>query len=225
MPVSSLPSREFIFIRHGESESNADLATEHPKTINLTPKGIQQARDRAAAWIDVPDIFVTSKYVRTRQTAAPFMDKFPAVPVEEWDIHEFTFLDPQKYKGTTFTERQPHSKAYWEKADPFHKDSAFAESFAEFMQRCLNTLARMQQSPHARVVAFCHGFFIKGLMLAIDGHFTQTNSTTMQTFQELHKTVRVDNCDVVRFVIEGDRIRYHYDNAVAATSPSPLRTD
>ena len=212
MPSSATASREFIFIRHGESESNAGLVTQYPRTVNLTPKGVQQALDAATQWQDAPDVFITSKYLRTQQTAQPFLKKFPHVPSEEWDIHEFTHLDPDKYKGTTFTDRLPHVQAYWEKADPQHKDGALAESFAAFMQRCLNTLERMRQSPHRRSMAFCHGFFMKGLMLAVDGHFTAVNSDTMRRFYTFNQSVTVDNCGIIRFAIQGDAISYTLDS-------------
>lgn len=208
MSAQPLPSREFIFIRHGESESNAGLVTQYPSTVNLTPKGIQQASDAATRWQDAPDVFITSKYVRTVQTARPFLQKFPHVPSEEWDIHEFTHLDPDKYKGTNFADRLPHVQAYWEKADPYHKDGTLAESFAAFMQRCLNTLERMRQSHHTRSVVFCHGYFMKGLMLAVDGHFSVVDSDTMHRFYAFNKSMPLDNCGVVRFIAQGETVSY-----------------
>lgn len=206
------PCREFIFIRHGESESNADLVTDHPRTIRLTEKGTQQAQAKAAAWTEQPDIFITSKYLRTQQTALPFQQKFPGVAHEEWNIHEFTFLDPYKYSGTTFSQRHPFSSAYWQKADPHYKDADHAESFAEFVQRCHETLTCMRTSAYNKGLVFCHGYFMKGLIMALDGHFASPSSETMQRFQAFHKSMPLDNCDVVRFSVRGDDVRYTLQN-------------
>ena len=220
------PAREFIFIRHGESVSNADLPTEHPQTIALTPKGAQQALDKAATWQIAPDIFITSKYIRTQLTAAPFRAKFPDVPHEEWDIHEFTYLDPVKYRGTTVTQRRPHTDAYWQKADPYHKDSPEAESFAEFAARCQTALARIRQSQHQRSIAFCHGYFMKGLVLALDGHFDEVSDKTMALFNEFHHRQPLDNCAVLRLHINDDQIAYTFDASdTRHAAISAARTD
>lgn len=225
MPSPATVSREFIFIRHGESESNADLATLHPQTINLTPKGIQQALDKALGWHEAPDVFITSKYVRTQQTALPFKQKFPHVPDEQWDIHEFTYLDPVRYRNTTFSQRLPHSQAYWDKADPHHKDAAAAESFAEFMHRCHATIDRMKKSTYAHSVAFCHGYFMKGLVLALDGHFDTVDGSAMAKFQSFHKEMPLDNCGVVRFTVEGETVRYRLETQDTTHPRGQLRTD
>ncbi len=223
MSVVASPVREFVFIRHGESESNADLATDHPHTIRLTAKGEQQAHAAAQVCALAPDIFITSKYLRTKQTAAPFMAKFPAVTHEEWDIHEFTFLDPDKYKNTTFTQRRPFSLAYWEKADLHHRDNDRAESFASFAQRCTNTIARMKTSTHSRSIVFSHGFFIKGLMFAIDGHFDTLAPATMTHFLDFHLSTPLDNCAIVHFHVTGNDVRYTVQTNAAAAKTT--RTD
>lgn len=211
LSAHTLPTREFIFIRHGESVSNADLPTDHPQTIALTPKGAKQASDKAAMWEMAPDIFITSKYIRTQLTAAPFQAKFPNVPHQEWDIHEFTYLDPVKYSGTTVTQRRPHTDAYWQKADPHHKDAPEAESFAEFAARCRATLARIKQNQHQHSIAFCHGYFMKGLALALDGHFDDVSHTTMALFNDFHHRQPLDNCAVLRLRINNDSITYAFD--------------
>jgi hypothetical protein len=37
---------------------------------------------------------VTSPHLRTQQTTAPTIERFPDVPVEVWPIEEFTYLQP-----------------------------------------------------------------------------------------------------------------------------------
>ena len=78
------------FIRHGESQSNAGEKTEHPQSVNLTARGITEAFNRAAGWDEKPDLIVTSAYTRTKQTAAPLIEKFPDTPQAEWNNHDNT---------------------------------------------------------------------------------------------------------------------------------------
>ena len=82
-----------IFIRHGESTGNAGVPCHDLATIELTERGHEQARAVAASWAEAPALIVTSPYTRTRQTAAPTIARFPAVPVETWPIEEFTSHD------------------------------------------------------------------------------------------------------------------------------------
>src|SRR5512133_1990184 len=115
------------FIRHAESESNAGMRTEHPATIRLTKRGIEQARLTSQIFINTPDLIVTSPYLRTQTTAAPLIERFPGTPHVEWWVQEFTYLDPSYWNGTTFHERQLVAHAYWERSDPRYRDSDNAE--------------------------------------------------------------------------------------------------
>ncbi|MGJ3650040.1 phosphoglycerate mutase family protein (plasmid) [Sphingomonas sp. GlSt437] len=107
-----------IFIRHGESTGNAGVPCHDLATIELTERGQEQARHVAASWAEAPSLIVTSPYTRTRQTAAPTIARFPAVPVETWPIEEFTYLQPARWNGTASAERMPHLERYWSAADP-----------------------------------------------------------------------------------------------------------
>ena len=74
------------FIRHGQSTGNAGLPSPDLASIALTELGHAQAHAVAAAWIETPALIVTSPYLRTQQTAAPTIARFPDVPVEVWPI-------------------------------------------------------------------------------------------------------------------------------------------
>ena len=67
-----------FLIRHGESESNAGLASAGPGSAPLTADGHQQAEQIARVLADVPALIVTSPYLRARQTAQPTIRRFPA---------------------------------------------------------------------------------------------------------------------------------------------------
>ncbi len=74
--------KKIYLIRHAQSESNAGVAIRPNHEINITELGKTQANE-LADWlqqhIDEPitDIFI-SRYLRTQQTAEPFLTKLHA---------------------------------------------------------------------------------------------------------------------------------------------------
>lgn len=151
-----------IFIRHGESTANTGLASADVASIALTARGEGQAGQLAREWTETPSLIVTSPFQRTRQTAAPTVARFPGVPVETWDIAEFTYLQPARWNGTAASDRRPHVERYWTAADPDYCDGEGAESFAGFLRRVEATLARLVAlPPSALVYVFGHGQFIQ----------------------------------------------------------------
>src|SRR4051794_23129291 len=84
--------QEIWLIRHGESESNAGLPTSDTAKIVLTPRGHAQAECMAAASPPPPVAIITSPYLRAVQSAQPTIRRFPQARLEEWPVHEFTYL-------------------------------------------------------------------------------------------------------------------------------------
>ena len=131
------------FIRHGQSTGNAGIPSPDLASVELTDLGWQQARAVAAEWREPPALIVTSPYLRTRQTAAATIARFPEVPVEVWPIEEFTYLQPARWNGTRSTQRMPHLIRYWGEADPDYCDGEGAESFRALLRRGEATLAKL----------------------------------------------------------------------------------
>ena len=121
-----------IFIRHGQSTGNASISCHDLASLELTELGWSQVRKLAAHWIGTPGLIVTSPYLRTQQTAAPTIERFPEVPVEVWPIQEFTYLQPSRWNGTLSSEWMPHTEQYWAEADPEYCDGEGAESLGIF---------------------------------------------------------------------------------------------
>ena len=105
-------------VRHGESEGNAGAATSDYAAIPLTERGYIQARQVAGACPEPPQRVVFSPYRRARQTALPLLDRFPAVPVEELAVQEFTYLAKDRCRGLDNVARQPLVDAYWNRMEP-----------------------------------------------------------------------------------------------------------
>lgn len=152
------------FIRHGESESNANLVTSSPCSSELTEKGRQQAEYIVPTFTQRPDLVVVSSYIRTWQTAVPTIEYFKPVPVEEWPIHEFTYLHPERYNGTRGSDRACVARAFWERCDPFEKEMEEGESFAELIERVDDVIARLRDQEEAFITLFSHGLFIRAFM-------------------------------------------------------------
>ena len=118
-------------IRHAESVSNAGERTASHGGAELSSEGRRQAE---AARIGFrPDLIVVSPFVRSRQTAEPLRQKYPDVPVEEWPVQEFSFLDADRCADTTQEERRPLAEAYFARNDPDYVDGKDAESFNQLL--------------------------------------------------------------------------------------------
>ena len=83
-------------VRHGQSTVNAGAQSD--MDAPLTELGWQQARSLADAVGQQPDLVITSPLLRARQTAMPWLERWPATPQEIWPIQEFVYLSPARWK-------------------------------------------------------------------------------------------------------------------------------
>lgn len=172
-------------IRHGQSRSNAGELTVDEESTSLTSLGEEQAAHFAAYFTAVPDLIVVSPYVRTQQTAMPFRERFPTVPVEMWPVHEFSGLAPTRYHQTRASERRPWVRDFWAEADPDFVDGAGAESFTVGLVRVADFLTRLQSHPAEQIVVFTHGRFLQlvyWVWLMQDLAQAQANKQACHTF-------------------------------------------
>ena len=157
-----------IFIRHGQSTGNAGTLCHDLALLELTEQGWQQAREVAASWSETPTLIVTSPYLRTQQTAAPTVARFPNVPVEEWPIQEFTYLEPSRWNGTLSVDRKAAIEEYWSHADPSYCDGPGAESFHHLLSRAQTALDRLAALPETTLAyLFSHGQFIHAVRVLL----------------------------------------------------------
>jgi len=157
--------RRIDIFRHGQSEANAGLAVNDPFSVPLTPLGQTQAWAISQRFnaLNPPQLIVTSSMLRTQQTAAPTLNRFPLAVREEWPMHEITYLEPTRHAGTTFDEREPAKKEYWQRLDPDYVDGPNAESFNQFIVRVDDMAERLRAVPHDYSVVFSHGFVMRAL--------------------------------------------------------------
>lgn len=191
-------------IRHGQSTGNAGIPCSDLSQIALTEFGWRQAREVAEGWTEQPCLIVTSPYLRTQQTAAPTIERFPDVPVEVWPIQEFTYLEPSRWNGTRSEERMPHIVRYWQEADTAFCDGEGAESFDSLLRRAQDALNRLQSlSLEMPVYVFSHGQFIQALRsLVIDAGLTDREK--MQKFWRQGEPPAIGNAEKVKLQCDPD---------------------
>lgn len=195
------------FIRHAESEANVGQATEHPATIKLTPKGIEQAHAIADSFMRAPDLIITSPYKRTHETAQPTLSRFPHVPHEEWPVEEFTYLSPLDTL-TTPLDRKPKVDAFWQRQDPLYVDGEGTESFAGFITRVQNVIKRLREAKELSVVVFSHEQFILAILwLFLKNKLAPGSSLcpdSMKQFKEFLVTFRIPNGAILPMQLQDD---------------------
>jgi probable phosphoglycerate mutase len=94
------PTR-ILLVRHGQSVANAGgIPTDHIANP-LTELGHAQAKAFADGISCEPTLYLISSYQRAQQTSVPLRQRYPEVPIEEWPIHEFHYLNPAQHNGTS----------------------------------------------------------------------------------------------------------------------------
>ena len=180
--------RKIWFIRHAQSLTNADTNIKSDDfgggSVSLSELGLKQAEDLASIFLIPPDLLITSFYVRTKQTAAPLIKKFPGILQEEWKIHEFTYLSKEKCFNTTFSERRVWRDKFWQKADPMYCDGEGAESFTDFMNRLEDAIEKLKKSRGKFVVLFSHEYVILAVKYLLEKKPKKITHKEMKDFRD-----------------------------------------
>jgi broad specificity phosphatase PhoE len=192
-----------IFLaRHGESQSNAGKPTDCPECAGLTVRGVDQAKFIAAYLKSHTslDLIVTSRYKRTQETALFTESLFPDVPLEQWDVHEFTYLSPPYFGVSNIHDRRPLVEAYWEQKLPTYEDGPDSESFDAFIKRVRAFITQLQSrqfEPDETIAIFSHEQFITAVLWLIERNPTTITRQTMDDFKNFLKQNPVPNGAIV----------------------------
>lgn len=187
-------------IRHGESIANAGGVSKTPACIPLSEVGQSQATALLEQFAHAPDLIVISSYIRTHQTAAPLLAQFPKVRVETWPVHEFTYLNAAQYANTTEAQRTPAAREYWQRADPNHCNGPGAESFAGFIGRVDDLIARLASRTERHISIFTHSFFINAVQWRCLHPDAQVTSVFMTGYLDFRRDNAVANAFATVFV-------------------------
>lgn len=195
-----------VLVRHGESKVTVDRIVGGPRSCTgLSDLGRLQAERLRDRWIShpefEPDVVVSSRYPRAKETAELVMPAFGTVRVDE--VPEFGEHDPgPECDGLTYREfTRRFGSPDWEN-DPYGVTFPGGETIAEFQTRvgrALRTLIDEVGTGTALVV--CHGGVIdtvlrQALRTAGTGLFEIHTKNTSITELEV---VRLGRWKVVRY--------------------------
>lgn len=217
-------TKQVWLIRHAESVANAGLTTSQPDTIPLTGKGIEQALRLADSFTQPPALIVTSPYTRTQQSAKPTIRRFPTTRQEQWQVQEFTYLAPARYRETTVTDRTPFVEAYWSRCDPHYMDGEGAESFADFIQRVQQAIDRLWSCRSEFVAVFGHGLFLRAMIWWLLVGAQPVNATTMSSFRHFLAATTMPNTAITKVDLLANLQEARISNIIIAHLPSQLIT-
>jgi broad specificity phosphatase PhoE len=184
-------------IRHGQSEANAGVPSTHHGSPLLTELGLRQAQAAADLVLRPPDLVVTSSFIRAIQTAEPLLHRFPGTKTEVWDVEEFTYLAPAKYKNSTTSDRRPFVKAYWERCDPDYCDGGGAESFRQFIGRVERATERLKEGQGFTVMV-SHGQFMRGVIWWSFNCFQDLTPGVMARYRDFRTAAVLPNACIVK---------------------------
>lgn len=190
--------KHIYLIRHAQSESNAGISIRPNADICLTAYGQQQAQD-LAEWlvqhIEQPKQIFISKYIRTAQTAQPYLTQIGRGAQILDDLFEFNYLDFQRIAHLTYAQLRVEAEQFWLKNDIYYQDGATTDSFAQFIQRVKNVRKVFDELDDGIYVVFTHGMWLGMLMWQI----LQANESkiiNMHQFGQFELAVRPQNCEV-----------------------------
>ena len=215
--------KEIWLVRHAESEANAGLRTTVPAEVALTPRGVAQAQTVANLFEKAPALIVVSPYLRTRQTAAPLLEKFPGATVQTWPMQEFTYLSLAHAQNSTFAERKPLADAFWAQSDPAYCDGAGAESFAAFWQRAKDAIDKIVSDAPDKTVIFCHAQFARAMLWQMLVEQTVT-SEVMRAFFLFMKAVNIPNAAIIKLLVDVEQKDMYTSEIKFSHIPTDLLT-
>ena len=199
--------KKIYLIRHAQSESNAELIVRPNPDIALTQLGRQQA-DEVADWliahVPTPTAVFVSPYVRTHQTAAPYLTRLESLgitPIVLDDLHEFDYLDFEHIKDLSFAEILVKAEAFWAHAKQDYADSPRTESFDNLAMRVRQIRRYFDALDDGTYVVFTHGMWLGMLMWQLI-HHDSTRTQNMVSFRQFELAVRPKNCEV--YLLQGD---------------------
>lgn len=205
---SAAQAARIMIVRHAESLANAGGTTSDSASIPITANGQHQAERLANLIMERPSLVVVSRFCRTTQTAVPLLKRYPGVPVECWNIEEFTHLNLDLCAGTTYAQRKVLRDEYWDRCDPQWVDGPGCECFADFVARvrCFRrSLALL--NPGEFVVIFTHGLLMQVLLWLELNSIRGITHAEMRRFDDFRRSVSMPNCGRIRAAANGGRIR------------------
>ncbi len=196
--------REVCWVRHGESVGNVGARTEDSSGYALTAHGERQSATFAGRIPQAPGLIVVSRYRRAQQTAAPAIERFPGVPVEQWPVEEMHYLSGERTRQTTQIERRALGRGFWDLSDPDFIEGDGAESFRGFIGRADGALVRSRQRREAVILIFAHALFLRAVLWRTLLGPQPIDGESMKLYREFSRGFDIPNCGHFRQILTPD---------------------
>ncbi|MGH8447583.1 MAG: histidine phosphatase family protein [Solimonas sp.] len=204
--------KRVIFVRHGESVSNAGGITMENAAIPLSERGRRQAVAIAECLPASPSLVLVSPMIRTHQTAEPYCGKLGMQPVPDASLAEFSMVCPSLIAGLSGEQRKPFVEAYWADPDPERRLGPDADTFLEFHGRVREFAGAMSKLPDVTVV-FGHGIWFGLLLWHLLG-YNAGDAQDMRSFRRFQQGLPMPNCAL--FHITGNGSHWSVRTEVSA---------
>lgn len=190
--------KKIYLVRHAQSESNARLAIRPNSLINLTKVGKVEALE-LSDWLcehlsHIDGVFI-SHYVRTAQTAEPYLMATGQTASVIEALHEFDYLDFERIKDLSFEDLVATAEVFWQQGDTAYQDGTASDSFEHFVGRVRQVRQMFDELPDGTYVVFTHGMWIGMLMWQIL-HDDGLRMMDMAAFRAYELAIRPKNCEV-----------------------------
>ena len=181
MKQTILPSRRFLFIRHGETEYNRQGRFQGKINVPLNENGHAQAirASDILARVGV-SLVVSSPATRVRQTLAPFVRHSQLQPQFEEQLLE---MSVGAFEGRLYSEvRKEHGLEEGESWLSILPEDA--ESWRDFVDRVVSGVARWIEKNSDETILFAsHGLVFRALSQYLKGTPMQSGNAQVHVFE------------------------------------------
>ncbi|SIR98373.1 Broad specificity phosphatase PhoE [Moraxella cuniculi DSM 21768] len=197
--------KKIYLIRHGQSEANAGTTVYPNETIPLSRLGSVQAW-HLAQWLhttiqDVDAVFV-SPYLRTQQTAQPYLTKTDLIPSVLPCLQELDMLAFENIASLSFAEIGALAEKFWQQ-DNHYRDGENTDSFDDFVKRVQAARQHFEQMADGTYVMFGHGIWISMLIWQLM-HQDDAKVQDKASFASYKRHLYPNNCAVYLLSIDDD---------------------
>jgi broad specificity phosphatase PhoE len=194
-------AKNIYFIRHGESDANADRIHKGAHAV-LTQKGRKQADSAGERFNKIPvDIIVTSSFDRAIETGKIIAKYIQKPIVDNLDILiEYEFSSETiglHYDDERHIEVVRAIKEKFLTSKDRHSDE---ETFPELQRRANEVLKYLENRPEENILVVSHGRFIRFLV----GHICLGDSFTPAAFNSFDRTLKSSNTGITRAELRDD---------------------
>jgi broad specificity phosphatase PhoE len=159
---------DFVFLRHAESEGNAQGYLQGQIDSALTDQGKAQAAVLAERWKELGvafDCIICSPLLRARQTAEPFASALGVAVAIEPLLAERSFGILEGLSFETIRQQQPPVDFF----SPFTPSGGGGESQVDLYLRACQVVQKLVNLPQGRYLVVAHGAILGKVLFAILG--------------------------------------------------------